>query len=86
MNPNEVIGLAGVPVIVALVEVGKRAWPEMPERLYPLACLVVALVLNLGLGLHFGADVITALITGLIAGLAASGLYSQAKAMLEPAQ
>lgn len=79
MDTNSFIGLAGVPLIVALVQVAK-AWVK-DERYYPLASLALGLAINLGLALAREGDLPTAILVGLIAGLAASGLYSQAKTM-----
>ncbi|MCL5265248.1 MAG: transposase [Chloroflexi bacterium] len=79
MDLREVIGLAGVPVVVALVEVAKRSLPGMSDRWYPACSLIVALGLNLGIGWRLGLDVVTVIVTGVVVGLAASGLYSQVK-------
>ena len=80
MELVDVIGLAGVPLIVALVQVAK-AWVA-EERYYPLMALGMGLGLNVGVALARGRDVPTALLLGLVAGLAASGLYSQGKTMV----
>ncbi len=80
MEVVDVIGLAGVPLIVALVQVAK-AWVA-DERYYPLMALVMGLGLNVGVALARGRDVPTALLLGVAAGLAASGLYSQGKTMV----
>lgn len=79
MELVDVIGLAGVPLIAALVQVAK-AWIA-EERFYPLLALVLGLGLNLGIALARGGDVATALMLGVVAGLAASGLYSQGKTL-----
>ncbi len=79
---NDLIGLAGVPVIVALIEVLKRAWPELDGRWLPLASLLLGLALNLAVGWTLELAPQEALALGLVAGLAASGLYSQGKTVL----
>ncbi len=81
--PRDLIGAAGVPAIVALVEVVKRTFPELPARWYPLLALLVGIGLNLALSGYSGAGPVEAAAVGLIAGLAASGLYSQAKVVVE---
>ncbi|MBI4318716.1 MAG: hypothetical protein HY675_09515 [Chloroflexi bacterium] len=79
MELRELIGMAGVPVIVALVEVVKRVGPEVPERTYPVWALVFGIGLNVLVGWQLGVDPMVSALTGIVAGLAASGLYSQAK-------
>jgi hypothetical protein len=80
---NDLIGLAGVPVIVALLEVFKQSFPELDRRWLPLAALGLGLTLNLVVGLNTGSPMAESLALGLVAGLAASGLYSQGKTILE---
>lgn len=79
MELRDVIGLAGVPLIAALVQVAK-AWIK-EERYYPLLALAMGLALNVGVALALGGNLPTALVLGLVAGLAASGLYSQGKTL-----
>lgn len=80
MELTDVIGLAGVPLIVALVQVTK-AW-VVEERLYPVLALVLGLALNIGLAAARGSDLPAAVLLGIVAGLAASGLYSQGKTIV----
>mgnify|MGYP001593523801 CR=1 FL=1 len=80
MELADVIGLAGVPLIAALVQVAKT-WVE-DSRYYPLFALALGLGLNAGIALARGGDMPTALVLGLVAGLAASGLYSQGKTLV----
>lgn len=80
MEVRDIVGLAGVPIIVALVEVLKVWLPDV--RLYAPAALGLGLLLNLVAALALGTDVATGLLYGLVAGLAASGLYSQGRAAL----
>lgn len=82
MELRELFGIAGVPVIVALVEVVKRVRPEVADGWYPLFALGFGIGLNLLLGWKLGTDPVVAGVTGLVAGLAASGLYSQARAVV----
>ncbi|MCL4535917.1 MAG: hypothetical protein M1370_12255 [Bacteroidetes bacterium] len=78
---QDLIGLAGVPLIIALVEGVKRVFPGLEPRWYPLVALACGEALNLALGLSQGQDWRAALVLGLVAGLAASGLYSGGKAL-----
>lgn len=80
---EDLIGLTGVPLIVALVEAVKRVFPGLEQRWYPLVALACGEGLNLALALTQGQDWRAALVLGLIAGLAASGLYSGGKALAE---
>lgn len=80
MELADVIGLAGVPLIAALVQVAK-AWIT-EERAYPLLALALGLTLNVGIAIARGNDVATALLLGVVAGLAASGLYSQGRILI----
>lgn len=79
MELVDVIGLAGVPLIAALVQVAK-AWVG-EERYYPMMALALGLALNTGIALARHGDFPTAVLLGLVAGLAASGLYSQGKTL-----
>ena len=77
-------GVAGVPLVLALVEVLKRAF-DPPPRWTPLLSLAVGIGLNLSLGmglLHLAPG--DALLSGVVVGLAASGLYSGARGWLPP--
>lgn len=79
MELIDVIGLAGVPLIAALVQVAKSWVTE--ERYYPLLALALGLGLNVGIATARGGDIATALLLGVVAGLAASGLYSQGRTL-----
>ncbi len=80
MELLDVIGLAGVPLIAALVQIAK-SWVS-DERYYPVIALAVGLTLNLGIAYARQSDLPTAVLLGLVAGLAASGLYSQGKTLV----
>jgi hypothetical protein len=81
--PRDLIGAAGVPAIVALVELVKRTFPELPARACPGLALLFGIGLNLALCGYSGTSPLEAASIGLIASLAASGLYSQAKVVIE---
>ena len=80
--PGEtLLGLAGVPLIVALTEATKRSLPGLAARWHPLIALAWALLLNVGLGAYLGGDPVLGAATGLVAALAATGLYSGGRAI-----
>lgn len=80
---RELVGLAGVPAVLAIVELVKRVYPGVEGRWLPLLVLGVALTINVGVGYKLGFDLVVAAVTGLLVGLAASGLYSQGKTVME---
>ena len=81
--PNEVaLGLADVPLLVALTEATKQVTPELPTRYHPLVVLAWSLLLNVGLGVYLGADPVLGALTALVAALAAVGLYSGGRAVV----
>lgn len=73
---SSVYGMSGVPVIIAVTEGIKRAFPTLSDRWYPLVAWAIALVINLAIAYSRHTDLGVALVSGLLAGLAASGLYS----------
>lgn len=79
MEISELIGLAGVPFVIAFVQLLKPFIPDV--RVYPLLALATGLALNLAIASALGGDPVRATAAGLVAGLAASGLYSQGKAL-----
>jgi hypothetical protein len=84
MCVGEFLGMAGVPLIVALTEMIKRVFPEVSPRWYPMIAVMIGMTLNL-LGTYVGGAgpvaAVNALLAGLVAGLAAVGLYSGTKAL-----
>jgi len=76
MTPQDLVGLAGVPAIVALTQVVKGLWPKLPARFFPLVAIAFGLLINLGLMPLTNARPLEAIAYGVIAALAASGLYS----------
>ncbi|TAK33757.1 MAG: hypothetical protein EPO21_11795 [Chloroflexota bacterium] len=81
MELQNVAGLAGVPVIVALVEGFKRFYPG-EERVYPLVAIGFGLAINVGLAWTSIGNLRLAIVYGIVAGLAASGLYSGTRSTL----
>lgn len=80
LSARDLIGLAGVPVVVGLVEVMKGLWPGLSARFYPLLALVFGVGINLGLMGYSGLQPTESVAVGVVVALMASGLYSQAKA------
>ncbi|MDA8218458.1 MAG: hypothetical protein M0Z94_12665 [Dehalococcoidales bacterium] len=79
---KDLVGLAGVPFVVALTEAVKVVVPELPARCYPLVAIAWALALNLLAAYALGVPPLEAAVEGLAAGLAAAGLYSATKTAL----
>ena len=80
MDLQDVIGLAGVPVVIGLVQVIKPFVAD--SRFYPPIAVAVAVALNLSAAFLLDGDPRRAAFAGVIAGLAAAGLYDQGKALL----
>ncbi len=75
-------GLGGVPVIVALVEAVKRAWPNLDGRWYPLVAIALGVGWDCGLAFVLGGiPYPVAAAWGILTGLTASGLFSSGKAL-----
>ncbi|GIW09055.1 MAG: hypothetical protein KatS3mg061_0112 [Dehalococcoidia bacterium] len=79
MDLQELIGLAGVPVIVALVQLVKP-WVS-DSRWHPWLAVGWGVGLNLAAGVLLGNDPARTVLTGLVAGLAAAGLYDSGRAV-----
>lgn len=79
MDYQSFVGLAGFPIITALVELGKRVVPELGDRWWPLVALLLGIALNVGIAYRLATDIWLAVLVGIVTGLTASGLYSQAK-------
>lgn len=79
---QDLVGLAGVPFIVALVEGTKATFPALDKRFYAPVAVAWGLALNLLAAAVLGTAWVEAGVEGLAAGLAAAGLYSATKAAL----
>jgi small-conductance mechanosensitive channel len=79
------IGLAGAPVIAALIQVIKPYVED--KKAYPIIAIVLGLLFNfvatIALNTTSLVDLVAAGFLGLLAGLGASGLYSDAKTYKE---
>ena len=81
MDYRSFVGLAGAPLILALVQLVKRTWPELSPRYEPALVLGLAVALNLALAWQLRTDLGLAVLVGIVTGLSASGLYTQAAAL-----
>ncbi|HEX5417739.1 MAG TPA: hypothetical protein VFZ25_18940 [Chloroflexota bacterium] len=79
MDPQSFYGLAGVPLVVALVQLVKVSEPALPEHYWPAVALLVGVVFNVGLALAMGTGLAAAVLVGVVTGLSASGLYSYSR-------
>lgn len=77
-----VVGLAGAPVVAALVEAVVKPFVS-DKRVYPVSALILGIVWNVGLALIMDTAVAPAAVLGVLSGLSASGLYSASKALRE---
>jgi len=75
MELRELIGLGGVPLIIALVELVKRTIPELPVRFHPALAVFWGIVLNVALAYLLAMNYGPAVLIGVVAGLAAAKLY-----------
>jgi hypothetical protein len=78
VDPVSFVGLAGVPLIMALVQVVKNTVPGLPTHYVPLVTVTIAIALNVGLALLIGTSIGVAVLVGLVAAVSASGFYSWA--------
>jgi hypothetical protein len=78
MDPRAFFGLAGAPLIIALVQLAKLTFPGTPQHCWPAVTLAVAVVGNLCLAALLGSDLGIGALVGVVTGLSASGLYSYA--------
>ena len=77
MTPTDIAGLAGIPIIAALVQIAK-GWVT-DRRWWPVLAIVFGLALNMVIAVPTSADMVRAGIVGLVAGLGAAGLYDVGK-------
>ena len=82
MELQEFWGLAGVPVVIAVIEAIKRTVPELSQRWFWLLALAIAAFVNIPIAWRLGIDPVLAGLIILVTSLAASGLYGQGKAAL----
>lgn len=75
---KELVGLAGAPLVVALVEASKR-WVT-DERWWPILSILWAVALNEALAYVLKTDYAVAAIVGVVVGLSSAGLWDAARA------
>jgi hypothetical protein len=80
INLSDFLGVAGAPVIVALVAATRAVFPDLPDRFAPLLCFGWAAVLNALIAYALPVAWPIAAIAWLLCALTASGFYSQVKA------
>lgn len=81
MQYSDFWGLAGAPLVVAVLELIKRVIPELSQRWYPISALVAALAINLTIAWQLQTDLVLAVFVAVVVSLTASGLYGQGKAL-----
>jgi hypothetical protein len=79
MNPNDFIGVAGTPFVVALTQLVKVTFPDIPARWFPSISVVWGVGVNVGLAFVLNTDKPIAVLVGVATGLLASGLYAVGK-------
>jgi hypothetical protein len=77
MDWTDFIGLAGIPVIVGLIQVAKPFITD--TRLLPPIALVLGVAVNVGIAAATAGNIGLSVLIGIVVGLAASGLYSQSR-------
>lgn len=75
---TSLVGVAGAPLVLALVSLVRESFPRLPTRYLPAVTLLLAIALNLGLAGELGTPAGIAVLVGIVTGLTASGLYSHA--------
>lgn len=68
------LGIASIAAVMGIVEVGKRAFPDVKKGMWTLVALLSGIVWNVGLTYVAGLDVATSVPVGVMAGLAAAGV------------
>ncbi len=84
MEFEALVGVAGVAIVIGLVEVLKRSI-GVADRYTPLASLLCGLLLVVGYKLQYGVEAAAwfeTVVQGVILGLSASGLYSGSTTLL----
>lgn len=80
MDLTTLMGLASIPVIIALLELVKRTWPRMPKRWLPLASVLLAVGWAVATAAPTSLDAARVqILLGIVYGLSAVGLFSGAR-------
>lgn len=75
-------GLAGAPVVIALVQVAKPYLGD--QRLWPIAAIALGIGWNLALAAVLGQPLQTAAVLGMLTGLLSTGFWSIGKTFARP--
>jgi len=83
MELADYAGLAGIPIVIAIVQVLKGVFPDVDGRYWPLFALPIAVVWTVGLALILRQpEVLVALAISVIVWVSAMGAFSGGKALL----
>jgi hypothetical protein len=74
-------GMGGAPFVLALTEVIKRMFPELPSRWIPLVAIFWGMILNVSCAWYYGDPLFPSVWIGTASGLIAVGSYSAVKAL-----
>jgi hypothetical protein len=77
---TQFLGVAGAPVVVALVAVTRMVFPDWPDRVAPLMAFGWAAVINAVVAYSLPVAWPVAILAWILCALVASGVYSQGKA------
>ena len=82
MDLEQVSGLLGIPIVIAIVQILKGAFPDLDGRYWPLVALPVAIAWTVGLALVLGQPTpLVALAVSVIVWVSAMGAFSGVKAL-----
>jgi hypothetical protein len=79
MELQDFVGLAGIPLVIGLVEVVKGF--GLATMWQPVVAIAFGLIINIAIAFSLSTNILLSVLFGLITGLAASGLYSGSKAV-----
>lgn len=74
---EQYIGLAGIPLVLALVQAFKPFVDD--KRFWPIMAMILGVILNVAIACLMAGDMSTGVMLGIVTGLAAVGLYSTPK-------
>lgn len=84
MDLSTLVGVGGVPVIVALVQLVKPFIRD--ERYYPILAVLFGMAWNVAVAYATGTTnlwaLLQAILVGVVIGLAAAGLYSSSRTVM----
>lgn len=77
---RDFLGVAGAPLVIALVAATRAMWPDLPDRWAPALAFGWAGALNAIVAYALPVEWPVALLAWVLCAVAASGFYSQGKA------